>query len=50
MSSDQSETINEVTEDWPTPCQCCGKSWVRIGFMAFQLTCECPIYVPVVAE
>ena len=26
----------------PEPCPHCGKKWDRIGFMEWELTCECP--------
>lgn len=50
MPAEIPTTDPEVLAAWPTPCQSCGRAWERIGFMEFELSCECPVYVPAVKE
>jgi hypothetical protein len=35
------ETATDSIEH-PKPCPYCGRAWARIGFMEWELTCECP--------
>ncbi len=34
---------DEVMATWPNRCPTCGQQWDRIGFMEWELTCDCPL-------